>query len=318
MKNGDRYTCEILELTQGQLKVKTVNTTGTVLLNWAKVDRIESTQYYAVELSDGRTLAGVISKITAEPGLSHDFRIVSDGQTTEVPTSEVVQIERSGEKLKGRLSGSIAAGFNYTKGNDNVQYNLNANLDARARSHEFMASLSSNFSGQTEGSNTTRNDLILQYWKSVSRNWLVGSYNDFLRSNEQQLNLRSTLGLLVARRVIRTNRTSLILLSGTMFTGESYQKSAEQAARRNAEAAFGANFSIFRFDSTRVTAQSLVFPSMTELGRVRIDTNINGHIDLTHNVYWNVTAYSNYDNRPPIHVPNSDFGLSFGLGWNFP
>ena len=30
MKNGDRYTCEIVSLSQGQLKVKTVNTTGAV------------------------------------------------------------------------------------------------------------------------------------------------------------------------------------------------------------------------------------------------------------------------------------------------
>ena len=45
MKNGDRYTCEIVSLSQGQLKVKTVNTTGSVLLDWMKVDRINSTQY---------------------------------------------------------------------------------------------------------------------------------------------------------------------------------------------------------------------------------------------------------------------------------
>src|ERR1044071_3451 len=42
MKNGDRYTCEIVSLSQGQLKVKTVNTTGAVLLDWTKVNRIDS------------------------------------------------------------------------------------------------------------------------------------------------------------------------------------------------------------------------------------------------------------------------------------
>ncbi len=319
MKNGDRYTCEIVELVQGQLKVKTVNTSGTVSLNWMKVDRIESTQYYAVELSDGRTLAGIISKISPESDTSQDFRIVSQGHTDEVAASQVVAIERSGEQLSGRLSGGVSAGFNYAKGNNNVQYNLNANLNARGRTNEFISALSSTFAGQSGGSNTTRNDLLLQYWKSVSQNWLLGNYDDFLRSNEQQLDLRSTLGALVARRMIRTNRTSLIADAGVVFTIERYKKQPGQPpTRRNAEATLGVNFSIFRFDSTRISAQSMVFPSMTDPGRVRIDTNINGHVDLTHNIYWNVTAYSNYDSRPPFNVPNSDFGINIGVGWSFP
>jgi hypothetical protein len=319
MTNGDRYTCEIVSLAQGQLKIKTANTTGTVVVDWAKVDRIETTQYFAVELSDGRTLAGVISKAPAKDGVPHDFRVEGPDAALEAAATEVVTIKRSGMKLKGRLSGGISAGFSYAKGNNQTTYNLNGDVSARGRSNEFHMAYSSNYSGQPGDEGTSRYDLVLQYWKNLSRNWMVGSYTDFLRSEEQQLDLRATLGAIVGRRLVRTNRTLLTVVSGIVFTTERYSPDSGLPARHNnVEGLGGVSFSIFRFDSTNVTADSKLFPSITDPGRFRIDTSINGKIDLTHSIYWNVSLYSNYDSRPPIpDVPKSDFGVSFGLGWTF-
>ena len=318
MKNGDRYTCEIVSLSQGQLKVKTINTTGSVLLDWTKVDRIDSTQYFAVELSNGRDLAGIIGKVPAASGVRNDFRIAAAGLVTEVTAADVVIIARSGRKIRGRLSGGISAGLSYAKGNNETSYNLNGNLDGRSRSHEVLLSLSSTFTGQPGGLGTDRNDLNLQYWKSLSRNWLVGSYNDFLSSQEQDLDLRATIGAVVGRHLKRTNRTSITISSGATYTSERYRHEQGPSRRSNAESLLGLRFSIFRFDSTQLTADTKVFPSLTDTGRVRIDSNINGKIDFTHNLYWTVNIYSNYDSRPPTTTPRSDYGVTFGLGWSFP
>ena len=318
MKNGDSYTCEIVSLSKGQLKVKTINTTGAVLLDWTKVDRIESTQYFAVELSDGHALAGVIKKLPAAPGAAADFRVAMGSAAAEVPSAEVVTIARSGKKLVGRLSGSFSAGFSYAKGNNETSYNTNGTLDARARTHEALLNLSSTFTGQPGGQGTDRSDLNLQYWKTLSRNWLVGNYDDFLRSQEQELNLRAALGAVVGRRLKRTNRTWITVSTGAVYTHERYRSEDKNPRRSNAEGLLGLTFSIFRFDSTQLTADTKVFPGLTDTGRVRIDSNINGKIDLTHSVYWNVSIYSNYDSRPPTTTPRSDYGVSFGLGWTFP
>jgi putative salt-induced outer membrane protein YdiY len=318
MKNGDRYTCEIVSLSQGQLKVKTINTTGSVLLDWMKVDRINSAQYFAVELSNGRDLAGVIEKIPAASGAQNDFRVSAEGLVAEVTAADVVTIARSGRKIRGRLSGGISAGFSYAKGNNETSYNVNGNLNAKTSSHDFLLSLSSTFTGQPGGQGTDRNDLNLQYWKSLSRNWLVGSYNDFLSSQEQELDLRATFGAVVGRRLKRTNRTSITISTGAAYTNERYRQEQGPSRRGNAESLLGLRFSIFRFDSTQLTADTKVFPSLTDTGRVRIDSNINGRIDFTHSVYWTVNIYTNYDSRPPTNTPRSDYGVSFGLGWNFP
>jgi putative salt-induced outer membrane protein YdiY len=318
MKNGDRYTCEIISLAKGQLKVKTVNTTGTVPLDWAKVDRIDSEYYFAVELTDGRTLAGIIKKLHPEPGASADFRVAVDGVEAEVSATEVVSIARSGERLSGRLSGGISAGFSYAKGNNETSYNVNGNLDVKARTHEAILGLSTTFTGQPGGQGTDRSDLNLQYWKTLSRNWLIGSYNDLLRSQEQELNLRAAFGAVVGRRLKRTNRTLITASTGAVYANERYKSEPQKTRRGNAEGLLGLTLSIFRFDSTQLTADTKVFPSITDTGRVRMDSNINGKIDLTHSVNWTVTIYSNYDSRPPTNTPRTDYGVSFGLGWTFP
>ncbi len=318
MKNGDRYTCEIVSLSKGQLKVKTVNTTGAVLLDWAKVDRIESVQFFVVELSNGRSLAGVIKKVPSTPGATTDFRVAVDNVVAEVGARDVVSIARSGKKLAGRLSGSFSAGFSYAKGNNETSYNVNGTLDARERTHEFVLNLSSTFTGQPGGQGTDRSDLNLQYWKILSRNWLIGNYDDFLRSQEQELTLRAALGAVLGRRLKRTNRTALMVSTGAVYTHEKYKSEEQNPRRGNAEGLLGLTLSIFRFDSTQLTADTKVFPGITDTGRVRIDSNINGKIDLTHSVYWNVNIYSNYDSRPPVNTPRTDYGISFGLGWTFP
>jgi hypothetical protein len=48
MKNGDRITCEVKSLAYGQLSVKPDYILDTVVLDWSKVEHIESSQVFSV------------------------------------------------------------------------------------------------------------------------------------------------------------------------------------------------------------------------------------------------------------------------------
>ena len=56
---------------------------------------------------------------------------------------------------------------------------------------------------------------------------------------------------------------------------------------------------------------------MTTPGRLRVDTNVTGKIDLTHSVDITISLYSNFDSHPPVNVPRSDNGVNLGFGWSF-
>src|SRR5580692_926242 len=64
MKNGDRMTCEIKGLDAGILYVSFDYIDGTALVDWSKVDRLESTQLFLVKTQDGSMYTGSLA--TAE------------------------------------------------------------------------------------------------------------------------------------------------------------------------------------------------------------------------------------------------------------
>ena len=317
MNNGDRLTCEIIKLENGQLQVKSANSTGTVSLDWLKVDSIESVQYFVIETADGRTMAGPIRKVAAGGSHGPEFQIGPEAASSVVAMAEVVAIGRSGERLFARLSGTVSSGYTYTKGNNGTQFNLSGNLDLRGRANEVLTTFQSTVTSQNNGTSDYY-DLNTMYVRLLRRNWFLGGYNDFLRSGEQELDLRATLGVLAGRRVVRTNRTVLSVAAGTVYSRENYRAEVSGTNQsNNAEAIIGIQCMLFRFDSTQFQFASRSFPSLTTPGRIRVETNLSAKIDMTHKLFWNTSFYSNYDSHPPVKATSTDFGVSTGLGYTF-
>ena len=65
--NGDRMTCEIMQLQKGYLYVRLANGEGTIPVDWTKVVRIESKYNFVVSDESGeRFTSGLKSAATAE------------------------------------------------------------------------------------------------------------------------------------------------------------------------------------------------------------------------------------------------------------
>ena len=86
------------------------------------------------------------------------------------------------------------------------------------------------------------------------------------------------------------------------------------------EAVVGGDFLAFRFDSPKLDANTslYVFPSVTDLGRVRIQFDTRFSYELLKDFTVALTFYDSFDSRPPTAgVEKNDFGVTFGLGWKF-
>ena len=60
MKNGDRITCKIRSLEQGQLTIKQDYATSTVIIDWNQIDRIETKQPFGVVDTKGNAFNGIL------------------------------------------------------------------------------------------------------------------------------------------------------------------------------------------------------------------------------------------------------------------
>ena len=314
MKNGDRITCEIKKLEKGQLLIKTDYTTGTIALDWGQVDQIESSELFQVELTDGERHDGTLAQASS----GEKLRVVRDSDTLTFDPPEVVGIEQLGRNYLQQLDGGLDLGFSSTSSNSQTQLTASAEVQRRSRKDLWSVRGSSILSRQSDGADTNRHNVNANYQRFLSRSWLAGSYVDFLQSDEQQLDLRTTLGGFGGRHFVRSNRTDLLAFGGIVLNREKFfALEGGQPTENNVEAVVGTRVLLFRFDSTQFDSTFQLYPSLTQAGRFRIDFSTNMYLDLWGDLYFRLTFFDNYDSRPPVDAPGNDLGITTSIGYSF-
>jgi len=318
MKNGDKFTGEIKSLQYGELIFKSDYMKDSVHLDWKRVETLQSQDTFIVALSDGERVTGLISRAGTPEGDGKAFKIMAAGSAVEVRPSEVVGIGQQEGIFWNQLTGSINYGFGFSSGNSSTNSSLSADVAFRNSKNSVQLDTSSQFDSQTNAENTNRFTFDSQYARMLTRQWIAAGIYSLLNSNQQKLTLRSTYGGGGGRRLIQTDATSLILIGGAAYSHESYvPQPGTELVRNNAEALLGITFSTFRFKTLNLNSRMLLFPSLSDPGRVRLSSQSNLRIELVRNFYWNFQLYENYDTRPPTDAPKNDLGVTTSVGWTF-
>ena len=317
--NGDRITCEIVQLSKGYLYIKLDYADGTVAIDWSKVAYLESPQGFVVADKADRRYTGSLQSMT-EGKAPEELKVRVTGSSTNeiVPGREVVEIEQTDTSFWQNLHGGMDVGFNYTKQENRAQFNIDSNaLYARAK-WSVGADYASSFSGGGDVNNL-RNDLRLTGTRQLRspRNFYSG-IGEFLQSNEQQLDLRTTLGGALGHVFSNTNNSLISAYGGVVWNREHYSQQATiNQTGDSLEAVLGTQVNFFRFKTTNFLVTAIVYPSLTDLGRTRFDMNTSLKLRVAKDLYWRFGYYLNVDSRPPQNLPKTDYGSTASLGWTF-
>ena len=317
LKNGDRLTGEIKGLQRGELKIKADYMAEAVRLDWTRIERLESKSTFMISLVNGKLFTSVIRLLPANSTETANFVIGSPDKAIRVQQVDVIRIIPAEAGFWKRLEGSIDFGLNFTSGNDQYQTELIATTSYRTGDHSFTASIDSAFSGQTQGSSTTRKEFNFDYRKQLTPRWFAGGLLNFLSSDQQSLALRTSIGGLIGRNLRQTEITRLSLLGGVVATREKYSASLGKPKTTNGDALAGVDFSTFRFKTTDIRTRFYFFPSLTTPGRMRLQANSDLRIKIVKDLYWGFHLYENFDSKPPVRADKNDLGVSTSLGWKF-
>ena len=317
LKNGDRLTGEIKGLQRGELRIKSDYMAEAVRLDWAKVERLESKSTFMIWLVNGKLVTDVIRLLPTDTGEVANFVIGNSDQKIRVHQLDVIRIAPADRVFWKQLEGSIDFGFNFTSGNDQYQTQLAATTTYRTGDHSFTTSIDSAFSGQTDGTSLTRNQFNLDYRKQLTSRWYVGGLFDLLRSDQQSLKLRTSVGALIGHNIKQTERTRLSIFGGVVGTRENYSESLGKPKSTNADAIVGADFLTFRFNRTDIRSRLSLFPSLTTPGRTRVQATSDLRIKVVKDLWWGFHIYENFDSKPPVRADKNDLGVSTSLGWKF-
>ncbi|HSE39287.1 MAG TPA: DUF481 domain-containing protein [Acidobacteriota bacterium] len=317
MINGDRNTGEIKKMQFGVLYLKSDLAADTLRLDWERVAGVQSIARYEFETINRDIYVGIISNEPGEVSTPGELKIrLDNGSTIQLPISEIISIREMGQSILSRINLTMDAGVSFTSANKRTQTNFNLSVSFRKPKYSGTLEASSQFSGEEDTEKTARHEVAITATRFLRKKWDAVVIADFLHDNQQELQLRTTLGGGVQRTFYESNRTLFYSIGGAVYTKENYFPEA-QLDRNNAEALGALGFSTYRFRGSSFNSLVSVFVSLSDPGRVRVDSNFNWKWDIITDLYWKISFIDNYDNTPPPNGINHNLNITSTVGWSF-
>ena len=318
MKNGDKMTGEIKQLYHGILYFKSGYMNSSVELDWNEVATLQSQDHYIIRLTSGTRLTSPIER-SLEKGTGKDeFTVQAASHAMVLNPRQVIEIQQAEGSIWKQMNGDADFGFNYTSGSNPTTLSSSANITYQGNKNVVALSTSSQFSSQTNAPNTFRFTFDTQYQRFFARRWYGFGVFDYLKSDQQDLDWRTTYGAGFGRDMVRTDRSVFQLFGGMDYSHEQYfPSSGVNNSKNSLEGLVGARYATFRFKTLDLSWDGTMYPSITDSPRIRLVTNGNLKIELIKDLFWSFRVYENYDTHPPVNAPKNDFGVTTSLGYRF-
>lgn len=312
LRNGDHVTGEVILMRQGKLQVKT-DDAGTLSIEWDKIASITTADQYDVTMRDGSRRLGFF-----RPGVLPAATLLdAGGVSTPVPMPEIASFERIQKRFIQRLDGSFDLGGSYTQSSGIASLYFDAAATYRRPAFSYGASLSTNLTRQPDAADTSRYSADVNYTRFRDSGWLVSALGLFESNRDLGFTFRGTGAGTLGRYLARTRHAELLAAGGLALGRET---PVEAPRVTNVDALVMSALSVFTYDypTTRIDLQVLVFPSLDDPGRVRVNANTKFKREIFKDFFVSVSAYDAFDNRPKsASATQNDVGASLSFGWTF-
>ncbi len=313
MANGDRVTCEINTLDRGILEVAT-DSWGTISIEWEEIDRVTSPTRFEIQLRSGRRIVG--SLVAAQSGGQIVVGNADERETFAIP--DVVFMKPVRNSFWRQFDGAVDVGYSFASAGNATQWSLSADALRRREGSDARLSVDSFFSSKEGTDNTIRHSVYLDLVRQVRPRWGVTVLGQAQKNNELRLRLRGQAGAGIVRTLTRSNRMLASFSAGVVYNHEVFTD--DTPTEETWELVFGNQFEWFVFNrpKTQITSYFLVFPSLTTLGRTRLEVNSSARREIVKDFFVNLSVLDSYDSRPPSEdAEGHDFTLVTSLGWSF-
>ena len=303
LKNGDVVTGEIISLKLAKLSFD-MKGPGKISIKWEEIVQITSDKIFQVSLQDGSVL------ITKLDTFFFEKHVILD---------DIVEIVQIKNKFLKRLEGDINLGFNYTKSSDILQFNLNTSIIYRQPKMEFNLKLNNLISKSSNDTITSKKqDATISGLRRLKQRYYLMSNLGWEENTQLGLVNRVLVSGVGGKILMNDNQQRLLSGVGLSYNQEEF--SDTNIPKRNVEALIVAQFKKFRYSSPKINidAEYMIFPGLTDWGRVRMNLQVNTSIELFKDFMVGFTFYDNFDNRPSSTAASTnDYGLTFTLGYQF-
>lgn len=304
LKNGDRISGDVKELSRDMLRYKT-DSMGTIYIRWEDIQAIETEKFLRIELKSGRRLVGTLGRAEAPEQLliatrKEDETHYFDNLIAFVP----LKLRRN---WIDRIEGGIKFGLNGTKGSNTLQWNLGANALYRGEDWEVSSRFDSIVTDKSDNTSSERINFTASYRKLLSNRWFWSALGGYDRNDELGINDRFSAGGGVGRFVVRSNNFELLFSTGLLASREF----RTDTANNQLEAFVTGSLAWFkhRFPKTDIRTDVSLLPSLTDSGRVRSNWDVSIAREIIEDLKLDLSVYYTTDNQSPQEAGRDDWGV---------
>jgi hypothetical protein len=177
--------------------------------------------------------------------------------------------------------------------------------------------LNSILSFQEKQETSRKQDLTLSLQRFLPLKWLLAGGAALEQNTELGIDLRTSVSLGGGYNVIHSNNNLLYSVLGISLNHESYFDST--ASSFNLEGVGSVQYQLFIYDHPKasLTTYLKVFPGLTDWGRVRANFDIVLSWEIIIDLYWDLSYYLSYDNKPTGSAASTDFGINTSFRYEF-
>jgi len=306
---GERLVGEIIRVEKDVLTLSTGYSDSDFKLEWDKVTSLVSERQFLVETFAGMRLIGPLTVVPVTAAA------VKVGDVT-VPLAEVSILQPLERSFWARFDTGLDFGYSMTQANSATQLTLGGNLLYRDQQVIDTVLVNVFKSTQSNAPDTQRWDLGNDFRYLLGDRWYANTTQDFLNSDEQGLDLRTTIGGGGGRYLLRSSSQHLALGGGLAWTNEDYTDPLVPT-KDSGEAYIGAEFMTEKLKITDLVTRFTYYPSLTIDDRYRINYKFDLDFNLPGDWYFRVGLFENFDSQPPPGLSRNDYGWSNAFGFKF-
>jgi len=307
--NGDIVVGEVKGMDQGVLSIETGYSDSDFQISWSEIEYINTSTIFVITTTDGIRYDGSIKSYSKDT-----ISIVTEfWGNIDYSKEEIVLLNAIDVDFWSRLSASIDIGYSLSKASNLQQFSTRSNIGYMAERWSTDITYNQNSSLQDSVEDILRRDATLNYNYYLPKDWYIILNTSLLSNTEQKIDLRSsTLGGL-GLFVIHTNKSYWGFQVGASYMYERF--STDEPDKSSVEAFGGSELHLFNYDDISLYTKIMVYPSITEKGRLRTDFNIDLKYDLPRDFYIKLGFSLNYDNQPVEGASELDYIFQTSVGW---
>lgn len=317
--NGDRLTGEIKQLFGGILEFST-DAMGTVKIEWPEIARIQSKFHYELRLSNGDRLYGSLD----DGARAGQVALVDIFGKHEVEWLQVTEIRPVEDSFAERLDVYLSAGYTYSKASGVTQLTFNTQVGYEDENSQNSFTARTDITDTDDGSTSSnRLDIQRSVWRENRSDSFRATFANYEDNDELGLDYRIGVGGGIGRFFIDTHQSRLSGLAGLQVITEKPLNDgsgeADTSTNQDIELILTGNYAFWKFTTPEldIDFSFTLYPSLTDSGRVRSDSNLRIRWEMIEDLYWDITAWASTDNKSENDDGNVDYSITTGIGWEY-